>query len=256
MAAGVPARVLVVLTNTQHLPLDRHTHTGIWLGELTEVERVLEQAGHSLDFVSPAGGSVPVDPLSTGFLTLERSARDRLRDAAWMARLQGTRAVSKVDPAQYSAVLLVGGHGAMADFRHSEALHALVRAVYDAGKLVASLSHGLCGLLDARLSDGELLVSGKRLTGFSWNEELTVGRATICPYNLEAEAQKPMRRALYEKAMLPHAAHVVVDGTLITGQNTRSSALLGRTLARALADGRWRSAGASSSAAAGVADAV
>jgi putative intracellular protease/amidase len=71
------------------------------------------------------------------------------------------------------------------------------------------------------LSDGAALVAARRLTGFSWTEEVLAGVAMAMPYNAEAEMKK--RGALYGKAVLPFAPHVVVDGRLVTGQNPFSA---------------------------------
>lgn len=72
-----------------------------------------------------------------------------------------------------------------------------------------------------RLADGTLLVAGKRVTGFSWNEEVLAGVAKWMPYNAEAEMKR--RGAIYDKALLPFVSHVVTDGRLVTGQNPFSA---------------------------------
>jgi len=81
--------------------------------------------------------------------------------------------------------------------------------------------HGYCGLLNTALSDGSLLVAGKKLTGFAWQEEVLAGVAKKVPYNAEEEMKQ--RGALYEKALLPFVSNVVVDGRLVTGQNPQSA---------------------------------
>lgn len=75
--------------------------------------------------------------------------------------------------------------------------------------------------MNTRLSDGSLLVAKRRITGFSWTEEILAGVARKMPYNAEAEMKK--RGAAYEKAFLPFVSHVVVDGRLVTGQNPFSA---------------------------------
>lgn len=75
--------------------------------------------------------------------------------------------------------------------------------------------------MNTKLSDGSLLVAGRRVTGFSWTEEVLAGVARRIPYNAEEEMKR--RGALYEKAFLPFVSHVVVDGRLVTGQNPSSA---------------------------------
>ena len=69
--------------------------------------------------------------------------------------------------------------------------------------------------------DGSLLVAGRRITGYSWVEEILAGVAKKVPYNVEQQMQQ--RGARYEKALLPFTSNVVVDGRLVTGQNPQSA---------------------------------
>lgn len=82
------------------------------------------------------------------------------------------------------------------------------------------------------LSDGTHLVTGRKLTGFAWQEEVLARVDKLVPYNAEAEVKK--RGALYEKAMLPFVPYTVVDGTLVTGQNPGSAKRTARAVAARL----------------------
>ena len=73
----------------------------------------------------------------------------------------------------------------------------------------------------AYADDGQLLVAGKKITGFSWFEETLARRKKVVPFDLEAVLKE--RGADYRKAWIPMTSKVVVDGTLITGQNPLSS---------------------------------
>jgi len=97
----------------------------------------------------------------------------------------------------------------------------ITRVICERGSVVSSVCHRYCGLLNTKLSNGTLLVAGRRLTGFSWREEVLAGVAKKMPYNTEEEMK--LRGALYEKALLPFIAKVVVDGRLVTGQNPQSA---------------------------------
>lgn len=97
----------------------------------------------------------------------------------------------------------------------------ITRALWERGGIVSAVCHGYCGLLNTRLSDGKLLVAGKRLTGFSWMEEVLAGVAGKMPYNAEAEMKA--RGALYQKAFFPFVSYAVADGRLVTGQNPWSA---------------------------------
>ncbi|WP_258395839.1 DJ-1/PfpI family protein, partial [Burkholderia multivorans] len=68
--------------------------------------------------------------------------------------------------AAFDAIYFTGGHGVMWDFPDDAGLQRLTREIYERGGIVAAVCHGYCGLLNTRLSDGSLLVTGRRLTGY------------------------------------------------------------------------------------------
>jgi putative intracellular protease/amidase len=78
-----------------------------------------------------------------------------------------------------------------------------------------------------KLSNGELLVKERKVTGFSDDEEKAAGLDKHMPYMLETELIK--LGANYIKGGL-WGSHVVVDGRLITGQNSGSTRDVGKAL--------------------------
>lgn len=213
-------RVLHVVTNVSHYA-DPSQPTGLWLSELTHAYDIFAAKGYEQRLVSPKGGVSPVEPRSLAWPLVDGSAKRWLADGASAALLAATAQPDEIDPAEYDAIYFTGGHAVMWDFPDSEGLQRITRAIYERGGIVSSVCHGYCGLLNTRLSDGTRLVAGKRLTGFSWREEVFAGVARKMPYNAEAEMKR--RGALYEKAFIPFAPYVVVDGRLVTGQNPWSA---------------------------------
>jgi putative intracellular protease/amidase len=149
-----------------------------------------------------------------------------------MALLSNTARPDEIDAADFDAIYFTGGHAVMWDFPEAPGLQRITRSIWVRGGIVSAVCHGYCGLLNTRLSDGALLVAGRRLTGFSWREEVLAGVARKVPYNAE-EAMK-QRGALYEKAWLPFVSKVVVDGRLVTGQNPQSAKATAEQVARLL----------------------
>lgn len=144
-----------------------------------------------------------------------------LADPARMALLLSTARPDEIDPVEFDAIYFTGGHAVMWDFPDCEDLQRITLVIHERGGIVSSVCHGYCGLLNTRLNDGSLLVAGRRITGFSWREEMLAGVAAKMPYNAEEEIKK--RGARYEKAWLPFVSNVVVDGRLVTGQNPMSA---------------------------------
>lgn len=213
-------RVLHVVSNVAHFADPTHP-TGLWLSELTHAYDIFAARGFPQNLVSPKGGVSPLEPRALKWPLLGASAKAWLADNSRCALLSSTARPDEIDAAEYDAIYFTGGHAVMWDFPDSEGLQEITRSIYERGAIVSAVCHGYCGLLNTRLSDGGLLVAGKRVTGFSWHEEVLAGVARKMPYNAEAEMKK--RGALYEKALLPFVSNVVVDGRLVTGQNPWSA---------------------------------
>lgn len=212
--------IVHVVSNVSHYT-DPNEPTGLWLLELTHAWDIFAAKGFEQRIVSPKGGLSPLEPRALKWPLLDASARAWLADEARMALLSSTARPDEIDPAGYDAIYFTGGHAVMWDFPDDEALQAITRSIWERGGIVSAVCHGYCGLLNTTLSDGKLLVAGRRVTGFSWTEEVLAGVAKKMPYNAEAEMKR--RGALYEKAALPFLSYAVVDGRLVTGQNPFSA---------------------------------
>lgn len=149
-----------------------------------------------------------------------------------MALLSSTERPDQIDPSSYDAIYFTGGHAVMWDFPDDDGLQRMTRAIWERGGIVSAVCHGYCGLLNTKLTDGTLLVAGKRITGFSWTEEVLAGVAKKMPYDAEAEMKR--RGAHYGKAFLPFVSHVVVDGRLVTCQNPFSAKATAKKVASLL----------------------
>jgi putative intracellular protease/amidase len=135
----------------------------------------------------------------------------------------------------YDALLVIGGQGPMYTFYRSEAVHALLGGFYEAGKPVAVICHATCALLEARLSDGSLLVEGKTWTGFANSEEDYVDDFVgqrVQPFRIEDEAKKLSGTNFIVASRFK--SHAVRDGLLITGQQQYSGAAAARFVIEAL----------------------
>lgn len=213
-------RILHVVTNVSHYDDPSHT-TGLWLSELVHAWEVFQAHGFEQSIVSPQGGLVPLEPRSLKFPSYDKAAKSWHNDPARMALLENTASPEKINSADYDAIYFTGGHAVMYDFPDSEGLQRITREIWERGGIVSSVCHGYCGLLNTRLSDGSLLVVGRKVTGFAWKEEVLARVNKLVPYNAEDEMKG--RGALYEKALLPFVSYAIADGNLVTGQNPGSA---------------------------------
>ncbi len=229
-------KILIIVTN--HGEFEKvGCRTGLWLGEMTHFWDVAEKAGFQMDIASPSGGYVPIDPESLAPAVLKMGGTDkRYEDRTYMNLLTNTMKVADADAANYDAIYMTGGHGACFDFSRSDDLAKLTARFYESDKIVSAVCHGPAGLMEVKLTGGDYLIAGKKVTGFSWNEEVKFGREQAVPYNLEEELQK--RGASYSKAWSAFASHVVEDGRLITGQNPASAEGVGEAVVKKLQEAR------------------
>lgn len=119
----------------------------------------------------------------------------------------------------------------MWDFPSSVDVQRLSAAIYERGGVVAAVCHGPAALVDVRLSSGEYLLAGKRVTGFTNAEEDASELTQVMPFLLETRMIE--RGATFESAEI-WAPKVVTDGRLVTGQNPASAAGVGSEVVRVL----------------------
>jgi putative intracellular protease/amidase len=224
-------KLLIIVTSTdryQNHPLP----TGLWLSEVTHVYDECLKNGIEPVIASPAGGTTPLDPESLKPLVLDGLTKKYQQEALFLQRLHQAKALREVAEKDFDGIYLAGGHGTMYDFVGNETLNVLVRDFYENGKVISAVCHGVCGLLDVKLSNGSYLVKGKKLTGYSWLEEILAMRKRQVPFNLEQLLNE--RQADYQKGFIPLLSHVVMDGNLLTGQNPFSSKRLGQVVVERL----------------------
>ena len=220
------SRILFVLTSHDELG-DTGEKTGYFLSEVAHPYHVLRDAGCSIDFVSPQGGAVPMDPSSHDLDDPDNAAF--LDDEDAQAALEDTFAPGEVDPDDYDAIYFAGGHGTMWDLPHDEQLAALTQRIYEDGGAVGAVCHGPAGLVNVERADGEPLVAGRTVACFTNEEERAMELDDAVPFLLETQLRE--RGATIEKAD-NFEEQVVVDGRLVTGQNPASAKGVGEALAR------------------------
>lgn len=222
-------KILVVLTSVEKYPtLNRAT--GLWLGEAVHFVKKIEAAGYQVDYVSSRGGYTPIDPHSLAMA--DPVDWEWYQKKEFMNRLGATLKPSAVSPNEYIAIYYTGGHGVIWDFPENKALQTISRKIYENGGYVSSICHGAAGLLNIKLSNGSLLVTGKTVTGFSNEEEKLAELDKFVPFLTETELVS--RGAIYKKAEKPWVSFAVEDTRLVTGQNPASGAAVADLLIAAL----------------------
>jgi len=244
------AKILILLTKSGTLTLlDGKKHpSGFWAEELVvPYERFIEE-GYEVD-IATIGGAAPTP--DQGSLTAQtvgytrpagspdhdeenvahyRSVIDKLE---LLKHPMAVGDISREKLAEYAAVYISGGHGAMSDMPHDADLTRLLQWVLSSGKPLAAVCHGHSALLPLRDSQGQWPLKGYHMTAFSHDEELVTDMAGQLPFVLQVELER--LGALYEKAPLIWGSTVIEDRSLLTGQNPYSSTALADALVKKLA---------------------
>ncbi len=232
-------RILLVAANPATSTVTQWP-VGFWWAELTHPYWAFVEAGYEVEIRSPEGGALQADGFSDPEDESGYSAADILslgfkKSAQHRGLLEDTKSIADVNPAHYDAVFLVGGQSPMFTFRGNEAVQRLVAAFYEAGKVTALVCHATCALLETKLSNGALLVTGKTWTGFANAEEQFaddyVGQR-IQPFWIEDEAKAiEGTNFVVDQAF---RAFAVRDGRLVTGQQQFSGAAAAALVIEAL----------------------
>lgn len=212
-------KILIVLTSHDRLG-DTGEKTGFWLEEFAAPYYVLKDAGAAITLASPQGGQPPVDPKSDLPENQTEATRRFHADAAAQAELAHTKKLADVSAGDFDAVFFPGGHGPMWDLSDNADSITLIENFVKADKPVAAVCHAPIALVNVRGKDGEYLVKGRRVTGFTNTEEDAVGLTSAMPFLLEDRLKE--RGAIYGRAA-DWAPYIEVDGKLVTGQNPASS---------------------------------
>lgn len=212
-------KILLVLTSHDRLGDTGHK-TGFWLEEFAAPYYVFKDAGVEMTLASPAGGQPPLDPKSDEPGAQTDATQRFHQDSAAQQQLASTVPLASVTIADFDAVFYPGGHGPLWDLANDAASIALIEATTRAGKPLGLVCHAPGALIKARNVNGQPLIAGRKVTGFSNSEEAAVGLTDVVPFLIEDEFQR--LGGHYEKGADWHP-HIVTDGHLVTGQNPASS---------------------------------
>jgi putative intracellular protease/amidase len=223
-------KILMVLTSHDQLG-NTGRKTGIWLEEFAAPFFVFRDAGVELTLASPKGGQPPIDPKSDMPENQTPAMTRYKKDATAQKAFASTVKLADMKSEDFDTVFYPGGHGPMWDLAESAVSIALLESFYNSGKPIALVCHSP-GVLRHVMYQGEPLVKGKRVTGFTNGEEEEMQLTKVVPFLVEDELLR--LGAIFEK-MRNWEPFSIVDGRLITGQNPASSTSTAKALMNLLA---------------------
>jgi putative intracellular protease/amidase len=223
-------KILFVLTSHSELG-NTGEKTGFWVEEFASPYYVLADAGAEITIASPKGGQPPVDPKSELADAQTPATKRFYEDENLKNKVANSLKLSGVKEGDFDAVFYPGGHGPLWDLATDKNSIELIESFYNNQKPIAFVCHSPAALVNVKAKNGEPLIKGKELTGFSNTEEEAVKLTKVVPFLLEDELKK--QGALYSKGN-DGESYVKQDGLLITGQNASSPEAVANLLLKTL----------------------
>jgi putative intracellular protease/amidase len=228
LADGGGKKVLMIFSNGA--PMGEGTaKNNLW--EFAEPHHVFVMHGYVVDFVSPKGGRVP--------FSLDVDQADPPGMVSYTIKYEGFRQKAdrtltpeQINPDDYVAVYMGGGGGPMFDVANDQRLLAIVARIHEKGGVVGANGHGPGSLANVKLSNGQYLVAGKRVTGYpnssEQNSKWTNGGALL-PFRVEDRLRERGGRYL-AKADLADKHDIVIDQRVVTAMFLPTSAIVAQEM--------------------------
>jgi len=199
--------------------------TGVMASEMTVPYYEFLDAGMEVDVASIKGGKIPVDPQTMIFLLKTPEDERFLKDKAFQEKVNQSLKIDDIDFTQYDAVFMAGGWGAAYDLGYSKVLGKKIsEAYYAQTPVIGSVCHGALGLIQAKDTLGNYLITGRTMTGVTDKQIKELGIA-VTPQHPETELRKLGVNFKSNSAFRDFFAHITVvdeERRFVTGQNQNS----------------------------------
>lgn len=223
-------KILFVLTSHDKLG-DTGKKTGFWVEEFANPYYTLLDKGAEITIATPKGGAAPIDPSSDAPDAATEDTKRFDNDAEAKEKIANTKVLADMNPDDFDAVFYPGGHGPLWDLANDNTSAALIEKFNAQEKPIGFVCHAPAALKNVKDVNGDPLVKGKNVTGFTNSEEAAVGLTDVVPFLVEDMLNN--NGGIYSKKE-DWAAYAIQDGNLITGQNPASSQLVAEKLLESL----------------------
>ena len=164
--------------------------TGVFASEMTIPYYEFRDAGMEVDVASIKGGEIPIDPQSFYYFMKSKADKRYLKDQDFQTKVKNSRKIDEVDFTQYDAIWMAGGWGAAYDLGQSEVLGQKVSEAYYAEEpIIGSVCHGALGLIQAKDTLGNYLITGRTMSGVTDKQIQELG-INLTPLHPETELRK------------------------------------------------------------------
>ena len=217
-------RKALIITTRKGVLGDTGKKTGVYASEMTVPYYEFLAAKMQVDVASIDGGEIPIEPISLKWPVATPADQRFLKDADFQKKVKNSLKIDDVNFTRYDLVYMAGGWGAAYDLGFSEVLGRKISEAYSRKIILGSVCHGALGFLQAKDEKGNPLVKGRKMTAVTDKQVKELG-IEITPQHTERDLRAA--GALFEAKTAfrdMFANHVVIDGTIVTGQNQNAGA--------------------------------
>ncbi len=225
-AGGDTKKILVIASNVADMgdPEKHEARNDLW--EYAPPYHVFVSHGYDVDFVSPLGGPVPFmrEPLGISSYTIKYEG--------FLVKANNSLTPKQVNPSEYSAVFVGGGYGNVFDVASNKDLLGIIAKIYESGGVIGSSGHGAGAFANARLSNGQPLVKGKRIAGFpnsTEKEKDWAKQGSLLPFLVE-ERLKENGAITINKDNIADKRDVIIDDRIVSTMFLPSAALVAKEM--------------------------
>ena len=165
--------------------------------------------------------------LTNLFIFLIKTPEDErfLKDEIFQEKANQSLKIDDIDFTQYDAIFMSGGWGAAYDLGYSKVLgEKISQAYYAKTPVIGSVCHGALGLIQAKDTLGNYLITSRTMTGVTDKQIKELG-ITLTPQHPETELRKLGVNFKSNTAFKDVFAHITVvdeERRFVTGQNQNS----------------------------------
>ena len=224
-------RVLMVLTSHDAMGLSGKK-TGSWFDEVATPYYIFKQRGFEVVLASPRGGAAPIDPASAASPFSTPSTERFEQDPVAQRALANTVKLTDVNYQDFDGAFFPGGYGPLWDLASDSLAIKIIEDTVAKGKPTAFVCHAPASLRDAKKPNGEPLVKGRKVTGFTdvEDDELDLSRHLL----FSVERMLIGNGGIFVRSKKNWEPNVVEDGALLTGQNPASAGPIAEAFAKQL----------------------
>jgi len=206
-------RILFVVSNQDFYGTSK-IRTANHFGEIAIPYDVFTKSGHTVDFVSPKGGAVPI-----GYIDASDSIHKKyLYNSFFMNKLKHTLTPAEVVPENYSVIFYGGGGAAMFGVPENTIIQDIARQIFTNNGVVSAICHGTAGLAYLKDGAGKSLYAGRKITGFADKfEDTGEDYYKTFPFSIDQAIKKNEGNFVHADKL--GEGFYVADGRFVTGQD-------------------------------------